>query len=204
MYKYPIIVFEGIEASGKSTNLNYASKYLKKIKIKFIKIREPGGSKYAEIFRKLILNNKSNLNIKTDLLLLLASRSENVDKIIKKNYKKKIILIDRFTDSTLAYQHYGMKININLIKNINNFIIGNLKPDLIFLSLVNKKNMKKRLKLRKKTNKYDKFNYTFYDRVQKGFLKIANAKKKYIILNSNKKNTEETRSLLINKIDKII
>ena len=204
MYKYPIIVFEGIEASGKSTNLNNASKYLKKIKRKFINFREPGGSKYAEIFRKLILNNKSNLNIKTDLLLLLASRSENVDKIIKKNYKKKIILIDRFTDSTLAYQHYGMKINFNLIKNINNFIIGNLKPDLIFLSLVNKKNMKKRLKLRKKTNKYDKFNYTFYDRVQKGFLKIANSKKKYIILNSNKKNAEEARSLLINKIDKII
>ena len=204
MYKYPIIVFEGIEASGKSTNLDSASKYLKKIKRKFIKIREPGGCKCAEIFRKLILNNKSNLNIKTDLLLLLASRSENVDKIIKKNYKKKIILIDRFTDSTLAYQHYGMKINFNLIKNINNFIIGNLKPDLIFLSLVNKKNMKKRLKLRKKTNKYDKFNYTFYDRVQKGFLRIAKGKKKYIILNSNKKNTEETRSLLINKIDKII
>ena len=204
MYKYPIIVFEGIEASGKSTNLDSASKYLKKIKRKFIKIREPGGSKYAEKFRKLILNNKSNLNIKTDLLLLLASRSENVDKIIKKNYKKKIILIDRFTDSTLAYQHYGMKININLIKNINNFIIDNLKPDLIFLSLVNKKNMKKRLMLRKKTNKYDKFNYTFYDRVQKGFLKIANGKKKYIILNSNKKNAEEARSLLINKIDKII
>ena len=204
MYKYPIIVFEGIEASGKSTNLDSASKYLKKIERKFIKIREPGGSKCAEIFRKLILNNKSNLNIKTDLLLLLASRSENVDKIIKKNYKKKIILIDRFTDSTLAYQHYGMKININLIKNINNFIIDNLKPDLIFLSLVNKKNMKKRLNLRKKTNKYDKFNYTFYDRVQKGFLKIANSKKKYIILNSNKKNIEETRSFLVNKINKII
>ena len=57
--------------------------------------------------------------------------------------------------------------------------------------------------IRKKTNKYDKFNYTFFDRVQKGFLRIANGKKKYIILNSNKKNTEETRSLLINKIDKI-
>ena len=64
--------------------------------------------------------------------------------------------------------------------------------------------MKKRLMLRKKTNKYDKFNFTFYDRVQKGFLKIANNKKKYIILNSNTKNIEETRSFLINKINKII
>ena len=97
-----------------------------------------------------------------------------------------------------------MKLNINIINKLNNFIIEKLKPNMTFLSLVNKKNMQTRLNFRKKNNKYDKFNYTFYDRVQKGFLKIANAKKKYIILNSNKKNTEETRSLLINKIDKII
>ena len=84
MYRYPIIVFEGIEASGKSTNLEYICRYLKKINKKFVKIREPGGSKNSEILRKLILNKKSNLNQKTDLLLLLASRSENIDKIIKK------------------------------------------------------------------------------------------------------------------------
>ena len=81
MYKYPVIFFEGVEASGKSTNLEIVSKFLKSKNRKFIKIREPGGSKYAEIFRNLILNSKSNLNPKTDLLLLLASRSENVDKV---------------------------------------------------------------------------------------------------------------------------
>ena len=124
MYKYPVIVFEGIEASGKSTNLNIAANYLKKKKKKFIKLREPGGTSFSEIIRKIILNKKYKLNNKTDLLLFYASRSENYEKIIKKNYRKKIILIDRFTDSTAAYQHFGMGIDLNVIKLLNKFIIG--------------------------------------------------------------------------------
>ena len=146
MSKNPVIIFEGIETSGKTTNINIVSRYLKKINKKYIKIREPGGSKYSEIIRNLILNKNSKLNNKTDLLLILASRSENMEKIINKNINKKIILIDRFTDSTKAYQHYGMGINLNLINKINNFIIKNFKPDLTVLSLVNKSNLKKRLK----------------------------------------------------------
>ncbi len=74
MFKYPVIIFEGIEASGKTTNIQIVSNYLKNIKKKFIKIREPGGSKYSEIIRNLILNKESKLNYKTDLLLILASR----------------------------------------------------------------------------------------------------------------------------------
>ena len=79
MYKKPIIVFEGIECSGKTSHIKFVSNYLKKKKISFIKIREPGGSKNSEKIRKLILNNKSNFNKNTDLLLYLASRSENIE-----------------------------------------------------------------------------------------------------------------------------
>ena len=124
MSKYPIIIFEGIETSGKTTNFNIAVNYLKKKKKSFIKLREPGGSIFSEKIRKLILNRKLKLNNKTDLLLFYASRSENFEKIIKKNYKKRIILIDRFTDSTIAYQHFGMKLDLNIIKMLNKFIIG--------------------------------------------------------------------------------
>ena len=204
MYKYPVIIFEGIEASGKSTNIANVSKFLKKINRKFIKIREPGGSINSEKIRKLILNKNSNLNIKTDLLLLLASRSENIEKIIKKNYKRKIILIDRFTDSTIAYQHFGMGLKMKIIKIVNNYIIGNFKPDLTFLSIVNNSNMKKRLKLRNNINKYDKFNYTFYNKVQKGFLKLSKEKKNYIILDSNNNDEYEIRNILIKNLKKII
>ena len=204
MYKYPVIIFEGIEASGKSTNIKIVANYLKKIKRKFIKIREPGGTKNSEKIRKLILNNKSNLSKKTDLLLMQASRSENIDKIINKNHNKKIILIDRFTDSTIAYQHYGMKINLNIIKNLNKFVKGDFYPNLTFLSIVNKVNMQKRLKVRRKVNKYDKFQYNFYDKVQKGFLNISKNKKKYVILNSNTCSIAEIKTILIKNINKLI
>ena len=205
MSKYPIIVFEGIEASGKSTSLKKVIKYLKTNKIKYLSFREPGGTNLSEKLRSLMLNKKSALSNKTDLFLLMASRSENIDKILKENYKKKVILIDRFIDSTLAYQHYGMKLDKDLILKMNNFLLGNLRPNFTFLSIVNKKNMLNRLKLRKNKNKYDNFDYNFYNKVQKGFLKIANKNKsKYLILDTNKDNLKIIENKLINKIDKII
>lgn len=185
MSKFPIIVFEGIEGSGKTTHINLVNKYLKKKNKKFIKFREPGGSKNAEKIRNILLNNKSNFNQKTDLLLMLGSRSENIEKIIKQNYKKKIIIIDRFIDSTIAYQHYGMGIDIKIIKYINNFLLNRITPDFTFLNIINKKNLILRLNKRKYKNRYDNFNFKFYNKVQKGFLKLVK-KKKYMIIDSNK------------------
>jgi len=185
MYKKPVIVFEGIEASGKSHHISNISKYLKKKKIDYIKIREPGGSSNSEKIRKLLLNKKSSFNKNTDLLLYLAARSENMI-LFRKFYKKKIILIDRFVDSTLAYQHYGLGVDLNLINSINKSILKNFKIDFTFLNIVNKKNMSKRLKLRKSLNRYDKFNNKFYHKVQKGFLNLSKKnKKKYQIIDSN-------------------
>ena len=203
MSKYPVIVFEGIETSGKSTNITKVSRYLSKINRKFVKIREPGGSIYSEIIRKLILNKKSKFNFKTDLLLIMASRSENIDKILKKNFGKKIILIDRFIDSTIVYQHYGMGINKNLINKLNNFIVGNFKPTFTFINLVNKKNMKIRFNKRNSLNKYDKFNYSFYTKVQKGFLKLSKRKKNYLFIDSNN-DIEENYQIIIKKVKKLI
>ena len=199
----PLIVFEGIEGSGKTTLINHISQYLKKKRINFIKIREPGGNKNSEIIRKLILNKKSNFNSFTDLLLYLAARSENIEKVIKKNYKKKIILLDRFTDSTIAYQHYGMNLNRSLIENINKILLKNVKPDLVFLNLINKKNLQKRLKLRKNKNRYDKFKINFYNKVQKGFISLANNKSNYIIIDSNK-NLLDNKKKVLESILKII
>ncbi|MFL2887220.1 MAG: dTMP kinase [Candidatus Pelagibacter sp.] len=204
MHKYPVIVFEGIETSGKSTNLLKVTKYLKSINRRFVKIREPGGSRYSEIIRKLILNKKSKLNYKTDLMLIMASRSENIDKIFKKYYNKKIILIDRFTDSTIAYQHIGMGIDKVLITKLNNFILNKFKPSFTFLSIVNKKNMQIRLKKRYSLNKYDKFDYKFYNRVQNGFLRLAQGKKNYLVIDSNKEIVKDHFNIIINKLDKLI
>ena len=203
MFKKPVIVFEGVEGSGKSHHISYVSKFLKKNKIDHIKIREPGGNPNAEKIRKLILDKKSNYNKITDLLLYLAARSENIH-ILKKYYKKKVILIDRFTDSTIAYQHYGFGVNLDLINYINNYLLKNFKIDYTFLNLVNKINMNKRLRLRKSLNRYDKFNNKFYEYVQKGFLKLANKnKKKYKIINSNL-DIKYNQELIIKIIKKLI
>lgn len=203
MSKKVVIAFEGIEGSGKTFHINYVSDYLKQKKISYIKLREPGGSKNSEKIRKLILNNKSNFIKDTDLLLFLAARSENIE-YLKKFYKKKIILLDRFTDSTIAYQHYGMGINSTILKKINNYLLKNFKVDFTFLNIVNINNMKKRLHQRKKLNRYDEFKDNFYKKVQNGFLRIAKRNRRtYQIINSNL-SIKLNREIIINKIDKLI
>ena len=203
MSKKPIIVFEGIEGSGKSHHISVVSKYLTKKNISHIKIREPGGNPNSEKIRKLILNNKSNFNQNTDLLLYMAARSENID-LIKKSYNKKIILIDRFTDSTIAYQHYGMGVNLNLIEALNKYLLRNIKVSFTFLNTVNKKNLQKRLKQRKSLNRYDKFKISFYNKVQNGFIKLSNKQKnKYQLINSNLE-INKNEKLILNKIDRWI
>jgi len=203
MSKKPIIVFEGIECSGKSYHVNNVAYYLKKKKLKFIQIREPGGNKNSEIIRKLILNNKATFNKNTDLLLYLSARSENIE-LIKNNIGKKIILIDRFIDSTIAYQHYGMGVDIKLIKMINNFLLKDIKVTFTFINLVNQKNMKKRLKERNKLNRYDKFKNIFYKRVQEGFLKIFKQNsQRYMKIDSNL-DIIQNKKIILNKIDDLI
>ena len=203
MSKNPVIVFEGIEGSGKTSHINYVSDYIKKKKINHLRIRETGGSLNYEKIRKIILNNKSKFNKNTDLLLYLAARSENMI-LLKKHYKKKIILIDRFVDSTIAYQHYGLGVKFDLIKIINDYLLGNFKVNFTFLNVVNQSNMLKRLNQRKILNRYDKFNKEFYKKVQKGFLKLAlKNKKKYQIVDSNL-DIDDNKSLIIKLIDKLI
>ena len=145
----------------------------------------------------------SKFNRTTDLLLYLAARSENM-KLLKKYYKKKIILIDRFIDSTIAYQHYGFGIDLRFINFINKYLLKGFKVDYTFLNVVNQKNLIKRLKMRKSLNRYDRFNIKFYTKVQKGFINIAKKRKnKYKIINSNL-DTIFNRNQVIKSINKLI
>jgi dTMP kinase len=203
MSKKPIIVFEGIEGSGKSHHISIVSKYLSKKKISHIKIREPGGNPNSEKIRKLILNNNSNFNKDTDLLLYMAARSENMS-IIKRFFNKKIILIDRFTDSTIAYQHYGMGVDLNLIETLNKYLLKDIRVSFTFLNIVNQKNLQKRLKQRQSLNRYDKFKMSFYNKVQKGFLNLSKKQKnKYQLVNSNL-DINNNEKLILDKIDRLI
>ena len=194
MYKKKpfFIVFEGIEGCGKSFQSKKLFKRLKKNKIDAILTREPGGTKSSELIRNLILKDyftkksKDKFDKYTDTLLYLAARNEHlINKIKPALKKKKIIICDRFTDSTLAYQVYGKKVDINFINNIHKKILGNLKPNIVFVLKVSEKSSRERLKKRKTKNRYDNFSKSFYSKAQKSFLKIAKNKKNYYVLESS-------------------
>tara|TARA_Y100000590_G_scaffold271802_1_gene305113 strand:- start:3 stop:650 length:648 start_codon:yes stop_codon:yes gene_type:complete len=208
MYKKKpfFIVFEGVEGCGKSYQSKRLLNNLKKNKIYSILTREPGGTKSAELIRNLILKdyfnkkNKEKFDKYTDTLLYMAARNEHlVNKIIPALRNKAVIICDRFTDSTLAYQVYGKKVDRNFINQIHKFILRNIKPDLTFILKVSSVVSKLRLKKRKTKNRYDNFSKSFYTKAQNSFIKIAKNKRNYVILNASHNNTD-----LENKIFKIV
>ncbi len=186
------IVFEGVEGCGKSFQSKKLFNKLKKKKIETILTREPGGTKSSELIRNLILKDYFNRNTNdkfdkyTDTLLYLAARNEHIKNKIKPALeKKKIVICDRFTDSTLAYQVYGKKVDIGFITNIHKKILEGIKPNIVFILKVSIKSSKNRLKKRKSKNRYDNFSQSFYSKAQKSFLKIAKNKKNYFVLESS-------------------
>ena len=208
MYKKkPLFVtFEGIEGSGKSYQCRKLRKELRKKNLSVILTREPGGTKSAEKIRKVILedyfasDSKEKFSKYTDTLLYLAARNEHVQNIIRPAIsKKKIVICDRFIDSTLAYQVYGKGVSKNLVDSIHKFILGNIKPDLTFVLKVNISKALQRLKKRKKENRYDKFSKNFYTRVQNAFIKIARKNAKRYCIVDNSEDSTKTESVILDK-----
>ena len=199
------IVFEGVEGCGKSFQSKKLNHKLKKKGFKTLLTREPGGTSEAELIRNLILKDyfkkKNNKFDKyTDTLLYLASRNEHIlNKIKPAIINKKIVICDRFIDSTYAYQVYGKKVDKKFIDNIHRKILRGIKPDLTFILKVSAKSSKLRLKKRKTKNRYDNFPQSFYNKAQKSFLNIARNKKNYFILDSSTND-----SALENEIFKIV
>jgi dTMP kinase len=200
--KFFFIVFEGIEGSGKSYQSQKLYTAIKKIGLPVILTREPGGTKSAEKIREIILKDyfhpdfKEKFDKYTDTLLYLAARNEHIQNKIKPAIsKKKIVICDRFIDSTFAYQVYGKGVNKNFVDLVHKYILGNIKPDMTFILKVNISRALQRLKKRTiKKNRYDKFSKNFYIKAQKAFIKIAkkNKKKYYIFDNSeDDKNLEK-------------
>jgi len=194
MYKNKpfFIVFEGVEGCGKSYQSKKLYDKLKKLKVNAILTREPGGTKSSELIRNLILkdyfikDSKEKFDKYTDTLLYLAARNEHIiNKIKPALQKKKIVICDRFIDSTIAYQVHGKKVDINFINNIHKKILQGITPNIVFVLKVSMESSKKRLKKRKTKNRYDNFSQSFYNEAQKAFIKLARDKKNYFTLNSS-------------------
>ena len=199
------IVFEGIEGTGKSYQINKLCNNLKKLKYKILKTREPGGSKTAERIRNLIFAENSNEFDKlTDYYLMNASRNEHIKKtLLLAKKQKKIVISDRFTDSTYAYQVIGNKINKNINKINQDYIIKNLKPDLTIILKSNFKSISSRIKKRKKSNKFDKLKSNFYRKAQNAFLTLAKNNKSYIVYDSSHNTPELEKKILSIVLKKI-
>ena len=204
------IVFEGVEGCGKSYQSKRLFKNLKKKKIKAILTREPGGTKSAELIRTLILKDYFNGNKGekfdkyTDTLLYLAARNEHIKNKINPALKnKKIVICDRFIDSTFAYQVYGKGIRKKFIDTIHRYILNGLRPNLTFVLKVSPKSSRLRLKKRRTKNRYDNFSQVFYTKAQKSFLNIARNKKNYFILDSSINDNELEKKILSIVLKKI-
>ena len=213
MYKKKslFISFEGIEGSGKSYQSKRLYNNIKKKRLPVVLTREPGGTRSAEKIRRLILNDyfdpdsKEKFDRYTDTLLYLAARNEHIiNKIKPAIVNKKIIICDRFIDSTMAYQVYGKGDNKNFVNSVHKYILGNIKPDLTFVLKVSTSMALRRLKKRKRKNRYDKFPKDFYVKAQNAFIKLAKKnKKKYFILD-NSRDTAEVEKVILKKFNKAL
>lgn len=194
------ITFEGIEGSGKSTQSKKLNEYFLNKSQETILTREPGGTKTSEQIREILINNV-NLDAKTELLLNFASRNEHVEKLIKPSLQNnKIVICDRFFDSTYAYQGSAMGIDFALINKIKELTIGNFAPDITFLIDIDVETSLKRLSNRKDNNRYDAFSVNFHQKVRNGFLKIAKQNSRIKIIDGDK-SADEIFSEIINYLN---
>jgi dTMP kinase len=192
-----LITFEGIEGSGKSTQLNEVYKFLKKRKIKCIKTREPGGTRLAEKIRKLIIkdlkNNEDNL---TELLLLFAARSNHflkIKKFIKKGY---LVLCDRYIDSTYAYQHYEQEQDIKLINFLQNLISKKSFPKITFFIDIPVKTSKLRVKGRGRLDRFDKYGEKKLNKLRKSFINLTKKHNRIIKIDGAKNKKDITMQIV--------
>lgn len=182
MKKSVLITFEGPEGCGKSTHSAMLAKYLKSLGIKVVSSLEPGGTKIGKEIRKILLNTEEPLASNSELFLFAADRAQHVEEVIRPALEAgSVVIVDRFIDSTIAYQIGGRKLPEELVRYINAVSSGGLIPDLTFLldispSIGLPRSLASDIdKARiKKVDRFEKEKIAFHDEVRKMYLEIAN------------------------------
>ncbi|MBK8551179.1 MAG: dTMP kinase [Ignavibacteria bacterium] len=184
------ITFEGIDLSGKSTQIKLLKNYLEQNKKKVISVREPGGTGISEQIRDILLDKDHfKMEYLTEFLLFSSSRHQLTKEIILPHLRKKyFVLSDRYFDSSTAYQGYGGMIDLKIIKSINKIAAGGLIPDLTFLINISIDECIRRKKLMKKTeDRIEQKKISYYNKVIKGYLQIAaNDKRRFVVIDGTK------------------
>ena len=171
-----LITFEGGEGSGKTTQSQILYNALKEKGFEVIKTREPGGTKFAEIIREILVQGESNkINNISELLLFAAARADHVQKLIKECLKdNKIVICDRFTDSTLAYQGYAGNLDLDLVKEVNRISIGEISPDLTFVFDIDPTlGIERALGENNKETRFEEKDIMYHKKIRDGYIDIA-------------------------------
>ena len=185
------ITFEGIDGTGKSTQIGYLEDYLTKNNIPFISIREPGGTEFSEQIREILLDTKSKISSVAELMLFEAARADLCEKVIEPALRDgKVVISDRFFDSTTAYQSYGRGIDIEKVKVCNQLATNSLKPDFTFYFRLPLDESIKRRNGRE-LDRMEQSGQDFFDRVILGFEELAKQEPERIIIIDAYKSREE-------------
>lgn len=179
-----LIVFEGVEGSGKTSLIQFCYQWLSKFNTNVVVTREPGGTDLGQELRRLLLEAGSNrIADRTELLLYAADRSQHVEQELKPNLAKgAIILCDRYTDSTIAYQGWGRGMSIEMIDQVNILATGGLQSDLTILLDIDPEISLKRIQALRKLDRIEQTDLAFHDRVRNGYLALANKYSERIVV----------------------
>ncbi len=167
------ITFEGVDGAGKSTQLEYAVKYLEDRGVDVVKTREPGGTEIGETIRELILQASSPLDASTELLMIFAARNEHIERVIKPAIARgSTVVCDRFTDATFAYQGGGSQMESARIETIEAWVHGTLQPNLTFFFDLPIRDAQRRMGDRSR-DRFESEEIAFHERVRRTYLERA-------------------------------
>ena len=201
MEKGLFITFEGADGCGKTTQMQLLAQYLGKKGYDIVLTREPGGKGLGEKVREILLNYDGEVSDQCESFLFLADRAQNIDTIVNPAVASgKIVLCDRHTDSTVAYQGYGRGLDLERIKMLNNIATNGRKPDLTFVFDIDTETSMKRVG--KEKDRMESAGLEFHNRVREGYLKIAQQESERIFVIDATKSIEEIHEEVLNKIAK--
>ena len=197
------ITLEGVDGAGKTSHIEFIKEYLTNLKLDFIMTREPGGTELGERLREILLHDE--MTPKTETILMFAARNEHIEKVIRPGLTSGAIVIsDRFTDASYAYQSGGKGVEDEAIDVLKDLVQKNLQPDLTFLFDLPVEVSIKRLKKTRKLDKFEKEEKDFHVNVRKKYLMLAkNNPKRFSVLNSEK-SIEEIQSQIKIKLDELL
>lgn len=206
MKKGYFITFEGPDGSGKTTVCNAVYQRLKDMGYDVVHTREPGGIEIAEKIRDIILDPQNvMMDAKTEALLYAASRRQHlVEKVIPSIEAGKVVICERFVDSSLAYQGYGRELGFDEVLSINKFAIGDYFPDMTVYLDVDEKTGLERIKDRAFKDRLDQESIDFHHRVNEGYQKVIDVFKDRISIVDASKPLDSVIEDALNRVKELI